>query len=124
MGLGDISGKNGSAPLAIISAVIFWLSLIIAIAAQLLLRRLPKPYRRRLSITVMALSPPTVFFEAGFLLSLITVIFLTAFNVNGFLSYIFLFLMLFCLELTALTMGKFRWKDGKFILKTYTRNQH
>ncbi|MCX7615467.1 MAG: hypothetical protein N2Z65_06900 [Clostridiales bacterium] len=122
MGLGDISGKNGSAPLAIISAVIFWLSLIIAIAAQLLLRRLQKPYKRRLPFSKMALSPPTVFFEAGFLTALLAVIVLSVLNINGFVLFFLLFLMLACSELAVLTMGKFRNKDGKTVFKIYTRN--
>ncbi len=99
MGAGDLSGKNGSATLAVLSAVIFWLSLMIAITAQLLLRRLQKPYRRKRPFREMALSPPAVFFEVGFLTALAAVI-----------------------VLTVLTMGKFQRKDGKIILKVYTRS--
>lgn len=124
MGMGDTSGKNGSALLAIMSAVIFRLSIMTAVAAQLLLWRLQKPHRRKRRLLKMVLSPPTVFFESGFFIALIVTIILTVLNINGFLLFLLLFIMLSCFELSVLTMGKFRKKDGKLILKTYTRNQH
>lgn len=122
MGAGDLSGKNGSAMLAVLSAVIFWLSLMIAIAAQLLLRRLQKPYRQKRPFRKTALSPPAVFFEAGFLTALAAVIVLTVLNVNGCAFYILLFFMLSCFELAVLTMGKFQRKGGKTVLKIYIEN--
>lgn len=117
MGAGDISGKNGSATLAVISAIIFWLSLMTAVAAQLFLQRKEKPYKRRMPFKEMVLSPPTVFFEVGFLLALLAVIVLTVLNINGFVLLLILFLMLSCLELAILTMGKFQKEDGKTVLK-------
>lgn len=122
MGLGDVSGKTGSAILAVLSAVIFWFFLFSAIAAQLLLRRLQKPYRQKQRFGEMALSPPTVFFEAGFLLALLSVIVMTVLSINGFVLFLLLFIMLYCFELSVLTMGKFKQKDEKLILKIYTRN--
>lgn len=124
MGLGDITGRNGSVLLAVISAATFWLLLFSAIAAQLLLRRLQKPYRLKRRLLKMALSPPTGFFEAGFFSALLAVIVMTVLNINGFVLFLLLFIMLCCFELSILTMGKFIKKDGKLILKTYTRNQH
>lgn len=106
MGAGDISGKNGSAPLAVILAIIFWLSLITAIVTHLFFRWKQKPYKQRMSFQKMVLSPPTIFFEVGFLLALLAVIVLIVLNINGFVPFIVIFLMLSCLELAILTMGK------------------
>ncbi|MDD4495885.1 MAG: hypothetical protein PHV32_16365, partial [Eubacteriales bacterium] len=47
MGMGGYSGKTGSTLLAIISAVTFWLFLLAAVTAQLILRRRQKPRRRK-----------------------------------------------------------------------------
>lgn len=124
MGASDMTGRNGSRLLAVISAAAFWLLLFLAIAAQLLLRRLQKPHRRKRLFLEMALSPPTVFFEAGFLLALLAVIVMTVLSINGFVLFLFLFIMLCGFELSILTMGKFGRTAGKTVLKIYTRNQH
>ena len=63
----------------------------------------------------MALSPPTVFFEAGFLIAFIVMIVLALLNTNGFVPFLLLFIMLSCFELAVLTMGKFRRKNGKTV---------
>jgi hypothetical protein len=59
------------------------------------------PYEKQFSGTTMemALSLPTLFFEAGFFLTLLAVI-----------------------VLTVMTMGKFQKQDEKTVLKIYTRN--
>ena len=67
----------------------------------------------------MALSPPTIFFEAGFLITLIVIIVLTLLNINGFVPFLLLFIMLSCFELMVLTMGKFIRKDRKTVFMIY-----
>ena len=119
MGMGGYSGKTGSTLLAIISAVTFWLFLLAAVTAQLILRRRQKPRRRKRPFSEMALSPPTIFFEAGFLITLIVIIVLTLLNINGFVPFLLLFIMLSCFELMVLTMGKFIRKDRKTIFMIY-----
>ena len=119
MGNSDISGNFGNTPLAVISALIFWLSLIVAITAHLRLRKLQKPYRRKQPIFVMLLSPPTVFFEAGGLITLLIIIILSLFDISGFMLLILLSLLLICSELSVLTLGKFRLKNGKIVFKIY-----
>ena len=124
MGMGDYSGKTGSALLAFISAVVFWLLLLAAVTAQLILRRRQKPYRRKRSFAEMALSPPTVLFEAGFFIALIVTIVLALLNTNGFLPFFLLFIMLSCFELAVLTIGKFRRKDGKTVFMIYPETMY
>lgn len=115
MGMGDISGKTGSALLAVMSAVVFWLLLLVAVTAQLILCRRQKLHKRKRPFAEMALSPPTIFFEAGFLITLIVIIILTLLNINGFVSFLLIFIMLSCFELAVLTMGKFIRKDRKSV---------
>lgn len=119
MDAGDPSGRNGSAPVAVLSAVIFWLALLIATIAQLLLRRQQKPHRQKLPFLSQALKPPTLFFEAGFLLALLGIIVLTILKVNGFVFFILFFLLLLSLELSILTMGKFGRQQGRMRFMTY-----
>ena len=94
MGFSDYTGKTGSALLAVISAVTFWLLLLAGVTAQLILHRREKPHRRKRPFAEKALSPPTIFFEAGLLITLIVIIVLTLLNINGFVPFLLLFIML------------------------------
>lgn len=119
MSFGDLSGEHGSRVLAVVSAVLFWLLLLIAIIAQLRLRRIQKRYRRKIPVPAMILSPPTVWFALMLILSVTTVNILTAMNTGGFALYFFIFMMLASAEMTFLTMGKFARKDGRLVMMIY-----
>lgn len=116
MGIGDMSRENGSVWVAVIAAMIFWISLLTAIVAQAFLQHKHKPYKRKLSLKEKALTMPTIFFEAGFVISFIAISIFTMLNINGFVVFLLLFLLLACFELSILTMGKFQKKDGKTVL--------
>ncbi len=116
MGIGDMSGENGSVLVAIICALIFWISLLTAIVVQLILQHNNKPYKRKIPLKEMAFTMPTVCFEVGFLISFIAISIFTMLNINGFVVFLLLFLLLACFELSILTMGKFQKKDGKTVL--------
>lgn len=117
MGVGD--EKNEGSILSFIPSIIFWIFLIAAIATQLRLRKLQKPQRQRIPFLVMVLSPPTTFFEITFLISLLAIIVLSMLGITGFIQLFLLSLLLICFELTILSLGKFKLKDGKYILMIY-----
>lgn len=121
MAAGDITGKNGSTLVAALSAVSFWLFLIIAIRAQLILRKKQKPYRGKRHFKDKLLTPPAVYFEAGFILAFATLLVLSGLHINGFVFYFVLFLTLSCFELALLTMGKFKSENGRIAFVTYSK---
>lgn len=123
MSCGDLTGQNGSKAVAVFSAVLFWLSLFIAVTAQMLLRRMQKPYRKRGSPIANMLSPPTFWMAMVFVISLIATIILSIININGFILYLCICITLLSAEWMVLTSGKFRRKDGKLVLKIYKKNQ-
>ncbi len=119
MPFGDISGQNGSKLLAITSAALFWIALIIAATAQIRLRIMQKPYREGDSPLVNIISSPTVWTASAFVISLIAAIVLSTVNMNGFILYLCIFVLLLSAEWTILSHGKFSIKKGKAVLKTY-----
>ena len=121
MSCGDLTGQNGSKAVAVFSAVLFWLSLFIAVTAQMLLRRIQKPYRKRGSPIANMLSPPTFWTALAFVISFIATVILSIVNINGFILYLCICITLLSAEWMVLTSGKFRRKDGKLVLKIYKR---
>lgn len=119
MAFGDMSGQHESKALAVISAVLFWLSLLIAVIAQLMLRKIQKPYRKKYTFWQMVLTPPARWFEILFLFGIVLIVLFLVFDLNGFAFYLALFFALVGVELSILTAGKLRRKDGRLVLNIY-----